>query len=60
MTNFVLGERKMEKRKIASSVLLWLILVFHPLTTIYANTEGELSLLFLFEIKIEQLLSSTD
>lgn len=31
----------MEKRKIISSVLVWLILLFHPLTTIYANTEGD-------------------
>ncbi|PIA47947.1 hypothetical protein AQUCO_01400505v1 [Aquilegia coerulea] len=31
----------MEKKQIVTSVLLWLILVFHPLTTIYANTEGD-------------------
>ncbi|KAF5176602.1 somatic embryogenesis receptor kinase 1-like [Thalictrum thalictroides] len=29
------------EKEIVTSVLLWLILIFHPLTTIYANTEGD-------------------
>ncbi|XP_058084535.1 LRR receptor kinase BAK1 [Magnolia sinica] len=29
------------EREIAASALVWLILIFHPLTTIYANLEGD-------------------
>ncbi|XP_010245869.1 PREDICTED: somatic embryogenesis receptor kinase 1 isoform X2 [Nelumbo nucifera] len=32
---------KVMEREMVTSVLLWLILVFHPLTRIYANTEGD-------------------
>lgn len=33
--------RVMERREIITSVLVWLILVFHPLSTIHANMEGD-------------------
>nr|DAD35028.1 TPA_asm: hypothetical protein HUJ06_005668 [Nelumbo nucifera] len=33
-------EMKVMEREMVTSVMLWLILVYHPLTRIHANTEG--------------------